>query len=257
MLVKDVLRWLNELAPFESAEDFDNVGLLLGDENAPVTGVTFGLDVCEALIAQAVEAGANLIVTHHPFIFQPLKRIEYTAPQGRLLCELTQRRLNVVAAHTNWDKACGGVGDTLAAALGLQNVQRGDDYLRVGDLPSPMTESELSHAVEAAIHTAPRLYGKADEPIRRVAVGGGSYGGNAELALALGAQAYLIGEIHHHDIIDACGRGLLVLDGGHYATEAPGIATLYQRYLSDAPRAGFTAPARLCATAPYRGATLC
>ena len=90
--VRDVLSWLDALAPFDSAEDFDNVGLLLGDEEAPVRGVTFGMDVTEALVDEALAHGDGLIVTHHPFIFHALKRINYNEPQGRTLLKLTANR---------------------------------------------------------------------------------------------------------------------------------------------------------------------
>ncbi len=90
MKIRDVLSWLDALAPFESAEDFDNVGLLMGDENAAVRGVTFGMDVTEALVDEALSHGDDLIVTHHPFIFHALKRIDYTGPQGRALLKLTK-----------------------------------------------------------------------------------------------------------------------------------------------------------------------
>ena len=109
MKVKDVLGWLDGLAPFDSAEDFDNVGLLLGDEEAAVRGVTFGMDVTEALVDEALAHGDGLIVTHHPFIFHALKRINYHEPQGRVLLKLTANRVCVIAAHTNWDKAPGGI----------------------------------------------------------------------------------------------------------------------------------------------------
>ena len=114
MKVRDVLNWLDALAPFDSAEDFDNVGLLLGDADASVRGVTFGMDVTEALVDDALAHGDELIVTHHPFIFHALKRINYNEPQGRALLKLTANRLCVIAAHTNWDKAPGGINDSLA-----------------------------------------------------------------------------------------------------------------------------------------------
>lgn len=256
MTVGDMLRWLDELAPFESAEDFDNVGLLAGDERAQVAGVMFGLDLTMALVDAARDMGANLIVTHHPFIFQPIRRIDYSAPQGELLCALTAGRVNVVAMHTNWDKASGGVGDALARSLGLLHVERADDYVRVGDMPAPMTAPQLGQAVREALRVEARQYGVAPQSIARVAVGGGAYGEGYAVAIKAGAQAYLTGEIHHHEALDACERGLWVLDGGHYATEAPGIAALYQRYLTDAHKRGLTAPARLFDTAPYAGATL-
>ena len=256
MTVRDVLQWLNAIAPFDSAEDFDNPGLNVGNENVCVTGVLFGLDATEALVETAVDTGANLIVTHHPLIFHGIKRIDYTAPQGRILRALLSHDVHLIAAHTNWDKAPGGVSDSLAATLGLCAVERGDDYVRVGALASPMTADSLVQAVESAIGFRPRVYGVATEPITRVAVAGGAYGEGYEVALRMGAQAYLTGEVKHHEILDACARGLMLLDGGHYATEEPGISALFRRYLKDAEAWHMDAPARLVPTAPFAGDTL-
>ena len=123
MKVKDVLGWLDGLAPFDSAEDFDNVGAASGRRGKrPCAASRSGMDVTEALVDEALAHGDGLIVTHHPFIFHALKRINYHEPQGRTLLKLTANRVCVIAAHTNWDKAPGGISDSLAQALGLTDV---------------------------------------------------------------------------------------------------------------------------------------
>ena len=86
MKVRQIVEWLNSIAPLESAEGFDNVGLLMGDPEADVSTVLFGMDITDALAKEAIQIGADLIITHHPFIFHALKRIDYTAPHGRTLC---------------------------------------------------------------------------------------------------------------------------------------------------------------------------
>ena len=253
--VRTVLDWLDALAPFQSAEDFDNVGLLLGDPDATVQNVLFGMDLDVGMLRRAEAVHAELIVTHHPFIFSPLRRIDYTSPHGQVLCALASRRIHVIAAHTNWDKAVGGVSDALAKALGLCATERGDDYLRVGTLPSALTPDALSGHIERALGFAPRRYG-GGSAITRVAVAGGAYGEGAALAQKLGAQAYVVGEIHHHEVLDACARGLAVYDSGHFATEAPGVRALYERFLADATRAVWQVTPHLYANAPYAGAML-
>ena len=152
MKVKDVLGWLDGLAPFDSAEDFDNVGLLLGDEEATVRGVTFGMDVTEALVDEALAHGDGLIVTHHPFIFHALKRINYHEPQGRTLLKLTANRVCVIAAHTNWDKAPGGISDSLAQALGLTDVSAPDEFLRLGTLSAPLSPEAVGALIRRSLH---------------------------------------------------------------------------------------------------------
>ena len=252
MKVKEIAAWLNELAPFETAEGFDNVGLLIGDPEKEVTNVVFGMDVTESLVQEAIDVHAELIITHHPFIFHGLKRIDYTGPQGRALCMVTQHRISVIAAHTNWDKAPGGVGDSLAKALQLTGITHADDYVLIGALPHAMTHAEFSSHVHSALQIAPRCYCAADEPITRVAVAGGAYGEGYMAALAAGAQAFVVGEIAHHEILDACARGITIFDAGHHATEWPGVKALYERFMADHP----SLKAHLHTQAPYPGAFL-
>ena len=121
-----------------TARGFDNRGgCFWATMEATVRGVTFGMDVTEALVDEALAHGDGLIVTHHPFIFHALKRINYHEPQGRTLLKLTANRVCVIAAHTNWDKAPGGISDSLAQALGLTDVSAPDEFLRLGTLSAP------------------------------------------------------------------------------------------------------------------------
>lgn len=256
MKVKDVLGWLDGLAPFDSAEDFDNVGLLLGDEEATVRGVTFGMDVTEALVDEALAHGDGLIVTHHPFIFHALKRINYHEPQGRTLLKLTASRVCVIAAHTNWDKAPGGISDSLAQALGLTDVSAPDEFLRLGTLSAPLSPEALGALIRRSLHIDARCYPASDAPIARVAVAGGAYGEGYALAAQSGAQAFVVGEIRHHELLDAYARGLTVYDAGHFPTELPGVMSLYERFLADATRAGWPVKAHLHFQPPYAGALL-
>lgn len=253
MRVGDVVSWLDSIAPLESAEAFDNVGLLIGSPDAEVHAALFGMDVTEALVAEAVRRNAELIVTHHPFIFHPLKRIDYTGPQGRILCSLLERRINVIAAHTNWDKASGGVSDSLAEALGLSDVKPCDAYLRLGTLPRAMSADELASHIGGALGFSPRCYPAGDSPISRVAVAGGAYGEGYLLASEMGAQAYVVGEVRHHELADAFARGLTVYDAGHFSTELPGTMALYERFLLNAHNAGWRVKAYLHSQAPYSG----
>lgn len=253
MKVKDVVSWLDSIAPLESAEGFDNVGLLIGDPEAEVHTALFGMDVTEALVSEAIERNAELIVTHHPFIFHPLKRIDYTGPQGRILCALLERRMNVVAAHTNWDKASGGVSDSLAKALKLHDVEPCDDYIRVGALSQAMSADELAAHIGGALGFLPRCYPAGGSPISRVAVAGGAYGEGYLLAAEMGAQAFVVGEIKHHELADAFARGLTVYDAGHFSTELPGTVALFERFLLDAHKAGWPVKAHFHSQAPYPG----
>ena len=256
MKVQDVLEWLDALAPLETAEGFDNVGLLMGDREAEVHTVLFGMDITDAMADEAIQLGAELIITHHPFIFHALKRIDYTGPQGRILSLLIQNGISVIAAHTNYDKAPGGVCDSLAAALGLQAVESCDDYVRIGMLPAPLFPAALASEIRKALRVDPRCCYAQDKPIARVAVSGGSYGEGWQAALAAGADAYIVGEIGYHHAADACACGLVVYDAGHFPTELPGVVNLYMRFLADAAASQWDVQAHLHQKAPFNGALL-
>lgn len=226
MKVRDALSILNGMFPPELAESYDNVGLLCGHPDAPVTGILCALDLTEGLIDEAQARGAQLIVTHHPILFHARKNLREDDPEGRLLTRLVRARLSLIAAHTNYDNAPDGVNDQLAAALGLEGVQALANGLRVGELPREMTARELTEHVAQALHTVVRPYCPRKASIRRVAVCGGAGGDFYPLALAAGAQAYVTGEARYHDALAAVAEGLTLLEAGHYETEQIAIKSL-------------------------------
>ena len=138
LTVQRVYELIDALAPFDTQADFDNSGLLVGNPQAEVTGIHLALDVTDRVIDDALAAGANLIVTHHPLMFSARKRLTEADYEGHLLIRLIANGLSLIAAHTNFDQAPGGMNDTLAGLLGLKNIV-GEGFLRVGDLSAPMT----------------------------------------------------------------------------------------------------------------------
>ena len=228
--VAEICSWLNSIAPFDTAESYDNVGLLIGSPEAEVSQVLFCLDITEDVVREAVAQKVQLIISHHPLLFGGICRIDYTTVEGRVLCGLLEARLNVIAVHTNWDKAPGGVSDSLAKALELQGIRPVDDCVKVGELQKPLTASELESCVQSRLQAPLRRYGQTAEPILRVAVGPGACGDRACLAFQAGAQAFVVGEICHHELLAACGQGLVVLEAGHFATEITGMMALSQRF---------------------------
>lgn len=252
--VSDVHAWLDSIAPFESAEGFDNVGLLIGDKATPVSKVIFTLDLSEKTVDEAIAFGAELIITHHPIIFSPLRRIHYDTPFGRMLVKLTGAGISVIAAHTNWDKAPNGVGDTLAKLLALENVTPLDDFVRLGELKMPMAASDFAALITKALDFTPRWYGE-DKLLHKVAVAGGSYGEGYELALDAGADAFVTGEIKHHEILDAVAKGLIVYDGGHHATEHPAMPVMQTLFADICAQNGWQVETRLSMAPPFAGAT--
>lgn len=232
--VGNVLALLDEMLPPEVAESYDNVGLLCGRADAPVDKVLCALDATEAVVDEALRLGAQLLVTHHPILFHARKSLREDDAEGRLLARLVRGRLSLIAAHTNYDNAPDGVNDQLAERLGLLNVRPLENGLRVGDLAKPLTVQALSQQAGEALSALVRPYAAENAVVRRVAVCGGAGGGFYPLALAAGAQAFLTGEVRHHEALAAVAEGLAVLEAGHYETEQIAIKSLANRLQSAA-----------------------
>lgn len=213
MIVQTILELLQQKAPLELAEEWDNVGLLVGDRTAEVTAVVVALDVTDAVLDRAMEVGAQLIVTHHPVIFDPLK----TVTADTLVYRLVKAGMSVISMHTNADKAAGGVNDCLCEKLGLSDVEIAPDGLtRIGKLPASMTADVFASYVSQCLDTAVRVKAGSDM-IRTVALCGGS-GADLVLSLLNTADAALTGEVKYHEWLSVPSEKTLV-DGGHYATE--------------------------------------
>lgn len=252
--VQMVRDWLDGLAPFDTAEAYDNVGLLVGQGSAPVERILFCVDATYEVVKEALRQGAGLIVSHHPLMFGGIRRIDYDTPEGRILQAMLAARLSLIAAHTNLDKAPGGIGDSLARALGLQGVTPLGEYARMGALPQGLEAGELRAYVSRCLGAPVRLYGEAEGPISQVAVGPGAAGEGAWDAALAGAQAYVVGEIKHHELLGATAQGLLVLEAGHHASEAAGMKALCEEFQVMAAQKGWSAAALWFSQAPFPGA---
>ena len=225
LTVQQVYDFINERAPFETQVAYDNSGLLVGHPNNEVTGIHFALDVTNNVIDEAIAHGANLIVTHHPMMFSPIKRLVETDYQARLLCRLIREGISLISAHTNLDQAAGGINDVLAQRIGLTDIQ-GEGFVRVGTLPSPMTAGELAASISAALGDVVRVMGDASAQVEKVGMCSGAGADEWPAAAAMGAQAFLTGEAKHHIALEAADRGVVLLEAGHHATEEPGIFAL-------------------------------
>lgn len=223
--VAQVLELVNGIAPFELAEEWDNVGLLAGHPDSPVERVLCALDLRMDVIEEARRRGCQLIVTHHPILFRGRKNLRETDAEGRLLCALVRSGIAMIAAHTNFDNARPGVNDALAAALGLVSVEVLENGMRIGDAKQAKF-GMFCRAAEAALRGPVRCYGDPGRRISRVAVLGGAGEDYACQALEAGADVYLTGEMAYHKALDAADNGLCVVEAGHAATEYPAISLL-------------------------------
>ena len=223
--VKDIVRILGSFAPFETAEAWDNVGLLVGRRNAPVERVLMALDVTPDVVREAVAGNVQRVVTHHPLMFHARSRITDEDPEGQLLLALCENGIALCSLHTNLDKAAGGVNDALMRAIGLEEA-KGEGLLRTAALPEGMTLEALVSRIDAGLSTQSKVYGSTAGMPRRLACCSGAGGDEADAALAAGADVLLTGEIKHHEALYAVQRGLCVIEAGHYETEAPVLQTL-------------------------------
>lgn len=255
MTVNDLLKILDKIAAFGLAEQWDNVGLMVGDPNQQIRGILVALDPTEEMLAEAKETGADCIITHHPLIFHPLKAIYTDQPLGRFLRSALENEISVIGCHTNLDLAEGGVNDVLASSLGLVEcrplvvpaaekqesaenaVLSATGFGRVGRLAETLSSEEFIDRL-CAFFNLPvlRVAGELPEKITSVAVCGGSGSDLAETAYASGAQVYVTGEVKHSTARWAEAAGFCIVDAGHFATENPVVESLVkvlQSYFAD------------------------
>ena len=225
MTVKELYDMIDRIAPFSTQMEGDNSGFLVGSAAQEVTGILFALDVTEPVIEEAAALCAQLIVTHHPLMFDPLRTLTDDDYEARLIRRLAREDISLIAAHTCLDRAPGGVNDTLAELCGLTEVT-GEGFFRCGLLPAPLSAWEYAEQLKAALRTEVRLMGPGDAVIRKVGLCSGSGGSEWPAAAETGCDAFVSGEIKHHFGLAMAGSGIVGLECGHFATEEPGIRAL-------------------------------
>ncbi len=212
----EIYDFINGIAPFDTAMGFDNAGLLIGGADKTADRVLLALDVTPAVISEAEKLGAGIIVTHHPVIFDPLKRLDCRGvPYLAARADIT-----VISAHTNLDTARGGVNDTLAELIGVEAKELFDeDCALLGELAEELSCTELAAEIKSRLGLGGLRYTDCGRKIKRVLVSCGAGGSNISLARRTGADALITGEIKHNYIIEANSCGTAVFDLGHYGSE--------------------------------------
>lgn len=238
--VQQVLEILEQIAPPELACSWDNVGLLV-DAGRPVTSIMTALDITADVVRDAAESGCELIVSHHPVIFDPLRRVTAEDVPAMLL----QNGISAICMHTNLDAAAGGVNEVLADIFGMQDPEPfAGGCGRVGSI-EPITVPQLARKAQqelAARCNAPDAgpavqvkFADTGKPVQRLAVISGAGGSLFEEALAMGADCLLTGEANHHHACDAKRLGLSLIAAGHYATEFPVTAAVAEKLRAALP----------------------
>lgn len=229
--VSDMVKLLEEIAPPELAEDWDNVGLMLGRCGKPVRRLLLALDMTGETAAQAIAYRADMLVTHHPAIFRKLGRITDADWQQKLLLQLAENGVAVYSAHTNLDCVAQGVNDSLVKRLHLADddvLDSGTGLGRIGSV-EPRSLNEFAAFVKKALRADYVAVGDAGRPVRRVAVCGGAGADLAAVALAKGADTLVTGDVKYHSAQQAVFSGLNIIDAGHQATEWPVLEDLADR----------------------------
>jgi dinuclear metal center YbgI/SA1388 family protein len=229
--VKAIYEFINSVAPFDIQEDFDNAGFLVGRKKQEVTRILVALDITREVAEEAARLGAELIVAHHPVIFNPVKSVTDETLTGRVLLALAEQKIAAICAHTNLDAALGGVNDCLAEALELTDVsqlcQAGVDAQgrpygigRVGTVRRPeLSVREYAAFVKEKLGSSNVRFVDGGRPVQRVAVGGGACGSMLEDVIAQGCDTFVTSDLKYNQFLDAKALGLNLLDAGHFPTE--------------------------------------
>lgn len=226
--VQDIYEFLDTVCPYALAEPWDNAGLNVGYRSRKVQKVLVALDLTMQAILTAKEKGCELIITHHPLLFDATKQINSDTAEGRRVLALAANNIAHIACHTNLDAAQGGVNDVLAEICGLQDTDVFCGFGRIGNTET--TLSALAERLKDALHTDRCQAVCCQESVRRVAIVGGAGGGFLEEPFALQAgDTYITGEAKHHQFLIAKEQGVNLLVLGHYETEYPVLAPLTEK----------------------------
>ena len=226
MLCRDIMKVIEATYPKHAALEWDNVGLLVGRTEKEVKKIYVALDATDEVIEQAVAADADMLITHHPLLFSPLKKITDEHFIGGRVVKLLQHDISYYAMHTNYD-VC-GMADISAAILrldGAETLEVTDEESRegigrVGDLSSPMSLQSCGEFTKEKFQLdSVKVFGDLSSTVQRVAICPGSGKGMTELALEKNADVLVTGDIGHHEGIDAVAQGLAIIDAGHYGLE--------------------------------------
>ena len=222
--VREIEQSLFDWAPRDLAADWDNVGHLLGSPGDTVSRVLTALDITEDVADEAVALGCQLIVSHHPVMnckWLPVQTVREDRPQGHLLLKLLRNNISAICMHTNLDAAQRGVNDLLAKALHLADpVPLHESGIgRHGFLPEPMALPEFVRFVSQTLGCNGVRYAGAGRPVFHVAVGGGACGDFENDAIAAGCDTFVTSDLSYHQFLDAAGKGIALIDAGHFPTE--------------------------------------
>lgn len=215
MTVKNIFDFLNQIAPFDTAEEWDNCGLSVGSLEKSCSKIYIALDVTSAVIEDALNFGADLVITHHPLIFNPVSKVESES----VLYKAVKSGMTFVSSHTCLDKAKNGVNDCLAHALGIGNISVSDKdaFLNIGEI-EPCSVCTFAKIIKNALGGSVSFTDN-NKILKKIAFCSGSGGDLVSLAAEESADALVTGEAKHHEYLLANELGIALFVAGHYETE--------------------------------------
>jgi len=267
--VAKIIKIMDRLAPPLLAEEWDNVGLQIGDPRMPVRRIWVALDASPAVVKAACQQEVDLLITHHPLIFRPLKSIDFETPGGSIIQMAVHRQLAIFSAHTNLDIVQDGVNDVLAQRLGLRNLSvlqpvevaewAKEDMRplagsepefgigRIGSLAKEGSFKSLVSLVKKKLKLDfVKVAGDLEMEITQVAICSGSGSSLMQAFLSSKAQAYISGDIHYHDAREAQDANRGIIDIGHFPSEHLMVETLAQQLEKIISKAGIEAEITAC-----------
>jgi dinuclear metal center YbgI/SA1388 family protein len=268
--VADVVKIVNRFAPPWLAEEWDNVGLQIGDLRWPVRSIWTALDPAPPVVEAACKEDVDLLITHHPLFFRPIKSIDFNSSHGAIIRAASQHQLAIFSAHTNLDMVRDGVNDVLAQRLGLKHVAilqpyKGENQFktdnnmaneisqasagkieygmgRIGSLDKIRSLNSLASMVKEKLDlNFIKVAGNPELKVSQVAICSGSGSSLMNSFLASSAQVYISGDIHYHDARDAECLDRAIVDIGHFASEHLMVESLAQQLAKILPEGGITA----------------
>lgn len=253
--VADMIRIMADIAPPALAEEWDNCGLQVGDEQWPAGIIRIALDPSLTVVKAVCRQQADLLITHHPLVFRPLKKIDFAAPVGQVIRQAACHQMAIFSAHTNLDSVTDGVNDILFEKLGLShrsvlmpNSHRPSEGLgRLGEIDAETDLSSLADAVRKQLALPfVRFVGNPDLPVKKVAICSGSGSGLLEAFWHSCADVFVTGDIRYHDARDAEALNRGLIDIGHFASESIILDVLQHKIMQALSTAGFEAETAVC-----------
>lgn len=237
--IKDIINYFESFAPVSSAMDFDNVGLLVGDKETEITKVLVALDITSDVVLEAEKLGCELIISHHPVIFAPLKKLN----SKNVPYMLISKGISALCMHTNLDLGeIFGVNICLANALGVKNPVKSElgECLFIGELENETDMTDFVLEAKKALDCNGLRYTDSKKTVKKIAVSSGSGGCEIFNAVSEGADVLVVGEIKHHEINFANEAGINIIDAGHFKSEDVVISPLIKHLSTEFPNIIFT-----------------